>query len=397
MRIKIVFILSFFTFLWVSGQTAKELEATRKKITQEINKVERILFKKKKEKLNALDELNALEQKIEVRERLIKTILLESSSITQEIKLKEIEIETLKKQLASLKKEYGDMIYKSYKSKTQQNKLMFLLSSKNFNQAYKRLKYINQYAKFRERQGKEILTKRDDIISKTKKLKDQKNDKVRLLKNKKTEQNQIEEDKKLQKGLVQKIRREEGKYRRILSKKLREEKRIAKKMESVIRKEIAKSNKKEKKKSKVFLLNAERKQLATNFEKNRGKLPWPVDDGLVTRRFGVQSHPTLKRIKINSTGLHIETSKDNIAKSIFRGEVLAIQSVSEGRKSVMVQHGNYITAYNNLSDVFVRKGEKIDTGQRIGEIFTDKITGKTRLIFVLYKNLTRLDPEKWML
>lgn len=396
------FILLFFITYLLCGvnsfaQSRKQLERKRKLLTKEIKKVERILFQTKEKKSDALDDLKDLEHKIDIRNKLIKTILLESKSIATEIKENEREIRSLKKQLNALKKDYADMVFKTYKSKSQQSKTMFLLSSKDFHQAYKRLKYMNQYKEFRKKQGKQIIVKRELVERKTDTLKFQKFEKDKLLEFQKKEQKKIESEKKLQEELIAEIKKEESKYKEKLDKKHEEEKRIASKIDAIIRAEIAKSNKDKKKKAKVFLLNTEKKKLAASFEKNKGKLPWPVNDGLITRKFGVQRHPSLKSIKINSTGLHIQTSKDKTAKSIFKGEILAIQNLSEGRKSVMIQHGNYITAYNNLAKVFVKKGQKVQIGERIGEIFTDKITGKTKLVFVLYKNLTRLDPEKWML
>ena len=144
-------------------------------------------------------------------------------------------------------------------------------------------------------------------------------------------------------------------------------------------------------------IDAEAKVLAAKFELNKGKLPWPVTEGLIVRRFGIQPHPTIGGITVNSTGLHIVTKKGMEATCIFNGKVLAIQVTSEGRKNVLVQHGNYITAYNNLEKAFVKVGSKVVTGQKIGQIFTDKVTGKTTLIFVLFKNTKRLNPASWIL
>ncbi len=137
--------------------------------------------------------------------------------------------------------------------------------------------------------------------------------------------------------------------------------------------------------------------MANRFELNKGKLPWPVDSGLIVRRFGKQSHPTLSGITIQSTGLHIATSKGKTADCIFNGEVFLVLTQAEGKKSVMVRHGNYISAYNNLEKVYVKKGDPVKTGQSLGQIFTDKITGKTKLVFVLFKDSKRLNPASWIL
>ena len=144
-------------------------------------------------------------------------------------------------------------------------------------------------------------------------------------------------------------------------------------------------------------MSPEAKALATKFEKNKGKLPWPVKEGLVIRKFGIQPHPVFPGITINSTGLHFATPNGSEAKAIFDGEVLNVLVGSGGTKNVLIKHGNYITSYNNLQNSYVKKGDKISTGQNIGKIFTDKVSNKTKLVFVLFKNTTRLNPASWML
>ena len=208
----------------------------------------------------------------------------------------------------------------------------------------------------------------------------------------------VTSDKKQQEILLAQIKKKERKYKRELNAKVKTEKQLTSAIDKLIKEAIAKANaKKGVKKSTGFALTPEAKALAVNFEKNKGKLPWPVESGIITRRFGKQPHPTFKGITIESTGLHIATDKGNNAESVFKGKVLAVQTLAEKRKSVLVQHGNYITAYNNLENVYVSEGQEVNTGQILGKIFTDKVTGKTKLIFVLYKNTAKLNPQSWIL
>jgi len=396
--------ISILCFLLISlsaiGQTRKQLERKRKKLKTEMRQVNKLLFETKKKERNALEELKDFNQKIKVRKELIATINLESKILQKEIRKNEKELKKLNKKLADLKTDYADMIFKSYKSKSQQSRTMFLLSSKNFNQAYKRLQYMKQYTSFRKKQGKEIVVQTEIV----KKLKDslllKKQVKDTLVLSEKKQKKSIEDDKKNQEVLISKIKKSEKKYRRRLQRKQKEDRKIAKRIDKLIRDAIARSNRKRKKgtkKSSGFILSPEAKALAVKFELNKGKLPWPVKKGLVTRRFGVQKHPTMSGITINSTGLYIVTEKYAKAISIFNGKVLGVQLLSEGKKVVLVQHGNYITAYNNLEKIYVKKGDNITTGQNLGQIFTDKVTGKTTLKFVLYKNTKRLNPSSWML
>ena len=405
--------LTFISILCVAfsslSQTRKQLEKQRKQLKSEIIKVNKLIFDVKKKEKNALEDLRDINKKIDVRSKLIETINLEAKILENEIKTNEKELKKLNKKLAALKADYADMIFKSYKSKSQQSKTMFLLSSQNFYQAYKRLEYMKQYTSFRKKQGEEILVQTSLVTKLNDSLLFQKQIKDTLILSEQDEKIKIESDKKSQEKLISTIKKKEDKYKRDLTKKINQEKKVAAKIDKLIKDAIAKANriarakaKKLKTKTKPtkkneFILSPEAKALAAKFELNRGKLPWPVKESIITRRFGMQPHPTIGGITINSTGLHFTTKKGTYAESIFNGKVLGIQITSEGRKNVLIQHGNYITAYNNLESTLLKTGDKVVNGQKIGKIFTDKVSGKTTLIFVLFKNTKRLNPASWIL
>ncbi|MBA6156759.1 peptidoglycan DD-metalloendopeptidase family protein [Tenacibaculum sp. S7007] len=395
----ISFLCLFFIGFSSFGQNRKELENKRKKLKKEIVQVNNLLIKAKKKKSNALDDLKDLNQKINVRERLIETIELEAKSLAKEIKTNENQLKEYNNQLKKLKKEYADMVVKTHKSKSQQSKTMFLLSSKSFYQAYKRLKYMQQYSDYRKKQGEEIIVKAKEVEQLNDSLTQRKKAKEILISDEKDQKDKIESDKKSKESLVSKIKRQERKYKGDLKKKIREEKRIAARIDKLIRDAIARANKGKKrtstKKSSGLILNKAEEALRANFEQNKGKLPWPVN-GLITRKFGIQPHPTFSGIKINSAGLHIVTKPNTDAQSIFNGKVLALQTQSGGKKSVLVQHGSYISSYNNLENVYVKKGDIVKTGDKVGKVFTDKVSGKTKLFFVLFKNTTKLNPSQWI-
>ncbi|CAL2080453.1 murein hydrolase activator EnvC family protein [Tenacibaculum sp. 190524A02b] len=395
----ILILCLLFTSLSSFSQSRKELEKKRTKLEKEIKKVNTLLFKTKKKKTNALDDLKDLNQKITVRERLIETIELETEEIEKEIDKNKKQLKKYNTELNNLKKDYSAMVVKTHKSKSMQSKTMFLLSSENFYQAYKRIKYMQQYNDFRKKQGEEIIVKTKQIEKLNDSLNNRKRSKERLATKEKKHKEEIEGDKKDQEKLITTIKKQEKKYKRELIKKQKEEKKIAARIDRLIKEAIARSNRNKKKKGTKkaveFSLNAEEKKLRAKFELNKGSLPWPVK-GVVTRKFGVQPHPTFSGISINSPGLHIVAKQNSNAKSIFNGKVLVVQIQSKGLKSVLVQHGNYISAYNNLEKVFVKKGDKIKTGDKLGKIFTNKVTGKTKLSFVLYKNTKRLNPSEWI-
>ncbi len=399
-------LLLFLSVLPAFGQTKKALEIERKKLKKEITQVNALLSQTKKNQKNALESLEVLNQKIKTRLKLIKTINLEANLLAKDIQQNQQKLTKLNNELTALKADYAAMIYKSYKSKSQQSRLLFLLSSKNFYQAYKRLEYMKQYTSFRKRQGEAIVIQTATV----EKLKDslllKKKAKDTLILGELAQKKQIEFDKKNQEKLISAIKKKESRYKRQLQQKIRAEKKIAQKIDKIIKEEIAKANRLARAKLKVkpkkttkneFILSPEAKALVAKFELNKGKLPWPVKEGLVTRKFGVQKHPTIGGITLNSTGLHINTKAGMYAESIFNGEVLTIQRTAEGRKNVLIRHGNYISTYNNLENTLVNVGDTVKTGQKLGKIFTDKVTGETKLIFVLFKNTVRLNPSSWIL
>ena len=401
-RFYIPFLIFLLSTVCISGQTRKQLETQRKKLNLKIKKVNKLLFEAKNDQKNALVDLSALNQKIGVREKLIETIHLEVKLLSAEIVANENKIAKLNTRLSALKEDYASMIFKSYKSKSQQSRTMFLLSSRNFRQAYKRLEYMKQYASFRKKQGEEIMIQTDLVKQFIVSLNLQKQEKDTLILSENEQKNKIEQDKKNQEKLVSEIKKKEKKYKSELRKSIREEKKIAQKIDKLIRAAIARANRKtrvssNKTKKNEFILSPEAKALAARFELNKGKLPWPLRESLVIRRFGKQPHPTFSGITINSSGLHLVTKKGAYASAIFGGTVLAIQLTTERKKNVLVQHGNYITAYNNLENSLVKMGDTVTIGQELGKVYTDKVTGKTTLIFLLFKNTTRLNPASWML
>jgi septal ring factor EnvC (AmiA/AmiB activator) len=396
--ISILVFLFFTVSVTAQKKSRKQLEVDRNRIKKEIKMVNKLLFNAQKNEKNALEDLKDLNQKITIREKYIKTINLEVKSLSDEIIDKENDIQKLTIKLNKLKEDYATMIYKSYKSKSQQSRVMFLFSSKSFYQAYKRVKYMKQYASFRKKQGEDVAVLAKNFLQLKDSLLYQKKLKDTLLSNEEEQKLKIEDDKIDQQKLISQIKKQENKYKRELLKKEQEQKKISERIDKIIKDAIAKSNAlKGVKKSKGFSLTPEAKALAVRFEQNKGKLPWPVESGLIVRRFGKQPHPIYSGNFINSTGIHIATKKGSNAEAIFNGEILAIQTQSEGKKSILIRHGNYISVYNNLETVYVSNGEKVSTGQSLGKIFTDRITGKTKLIFVLSKNTTRLNPASWIL
>jgi len=274
---------------------------------------------------------------------------------------------------------------------------MFLLSSENFFQAYKRFQYMKQYTSFRKMQGEEIQVKTFELEALSDSLKVKKDQKQLLLNKQKKEQSVVEKEKKEQEIVLSQVKKKENKYERQIKEFIKEENRINAQIDKIIRDAIAASNNSAGgATSGTFVLTAEAKELASQFASNKGKLPWPVEKGYVSMYFGKQPHPIVTTATIESNGVRITTEEGSKARAVFNGTVLSVQILSGNKKAVLIQHGNYITVYKNLENVTVNTGDKVVTKQEIGTIFTDRVTGKTIIGFVLSKNTTTEDPSLWI-
>ena len=397
----ILFIFSLLLSVHVSAQKTKRqvLEARRVQNQKDQIYINALLSNTKRKEQNLLGDLSDLKDKIKTRQNLITAITNETKELGNEIYLNQLEINQNKRDLKALKKDYADMIFQSYKSKSQNNRIMFLLSSENFYQGYKRFQYMKQYTSFRKKQGEEIQLKTVKLQELTDTLSAKKELKQTLLSEEKKEKSAVEKEKKQQENLLTQVKRKENKYKKQIRKFQKEEARIDALIDKAIRNAIAASNKKsgiKTSKSAVFTLTAEAKVLASKFISNKGKLPWPVEKGYVSTYYGKQPHPIVKTATIQSNGVRITTNKGSKARAVFEGTVLAVQVMTGNKKAVLIQHGNYITVYKNLENIVVNTGDKIKTKQLIGTIFTDKITDKTILGFVLSKNATTENPKSWI-
>lgn len=399
-KFKSIFLVStLFISVAISAQNAKRenLEARKNQIKKEIIYLDGLLSKTKKTEKNLLGEVKDLNVKISKREELITVISHESAELGNEIYLNQLEINKNQRNLEALKKDYAQMIFKSYKSKSQNSRIMFLLSSENFYQGYKRFQYMKQYSSFRKNQAEEIQQKTTKILALTDTLVSKKKQKQELLSEKQQEQIVIKKEKQEQEGLLSKVKDKENKYKRQISQFQKEERKIDAQIDKIIRDAIVASNKNTSKPtSTTFTLTAEAKELASKFTSNKGQLPWPVEKGIVSTYYGKQPHPVVKTATIQSNGVRITTDSGSKARAVFEGTVLSVQVLGGNLKAVLIQHGDYITVYKNLESVFVNKGQKVKTKQEIGTIYTDKITGKTILGFVLSRNVTTENPASWI-
>ncbi|WP_286812106.1 MULTISPECIES: murein hydrolase activator EnvC family protein [unclassified Maribacter] len=396
-----VLLLLLFTSVNLIAQTSeqKALEEKREQLQSEIRDINRLLFAEKKEKGNVLDQMEALDKKITVRQQLIRVTNQQSNLLNRQINTNIRNIGKLKTELQEVKDEYAKMIQKSYQNKSKQNRLMFLLSSESFFQAFKRLQYMKQYTDYRKEQGAEILAKTDELSRLNADLNEERKLKEVLLAQNKKAKNQLFAEIQSQKALLGTIRKNESKYASAIEAKKKEARKIDQQIEKLIRSAIAASNKKSGSTSKntsKFVLTPEASRIASSFSANKGKLIWPVEKGIKSQGFGVYADPVYPGIKHQSNGVIIATDEGAKARAIFEGEVIAILAVPGGNKGVQIKHGNFISTYYNLSELYVKKGDKVSSKEELGIVYTNRNNGQTRLKFYLYQDTSRLNPEEWV-
>ena len=383
------FILSS-TFVFSQSDKQKKLEAQRQEILREIDKFKAFLTGKKKEERSEITLIEDLNYKVQRRKNLIRITNEQANLLTREINANQKEITSLRTQLQELKDDYAAMVVKSYKSKSEQSKVMFLLSSSNFKQAYKRLQNIKQ--------GEAIKTKTKELQELNIALSKQKEDKQKLIDENRIAKRQLEKELKEREVLMASIKADMSKFTAQIKKKRQEADRIDREINRLIREAIAASNKKAGKTNSTgkFVLTPEAKRLASSFEANKGKLGWPVTRGVIKGKFGKRRSLTDASVTNNYKSIQIATETNADVKAVFKGEVSEILIVKNGNPAVLIRHGNYLTIYMNLSKVYVKKGDKIETGQTIGQVFTNRLRGETLLGFRINKNNQVLNPEYWL-
>ncbi|MDB4620670.1 peptidoglycan DD-metalloendopeptidase family protein [Flavobacteriaceae bacterium] len=397
----IIALLSLMTFInSANGQDKrqKNLENQRKQLQEEIKQINKLLFSNEKQKKTVLTEVEDLTLKIDVRVRLIRVTNEQANRLTQQINVNQRSIDRQRKELKTLKEDYSQMILKSYQSNSGQSRMMFLFSSESFLQAYKRTQYLNQYISFRKKQGELIAEKTITLQQLNLDLLDQKLKKENLVKENKTAQQQYQKEQSNQQKLIKQLKKKERSFVSQIKKKQKKAEAINKEIQRLIREAIAASNRAAGKKTnaKAFTLTPEDQLISDNIIANKGKLPWPVEQGVVIQKYGKQPHPVVKTTMIQSNGVTIATPPSSEARAVFEGKVMSIIGFKGSNPTVLIQHGNYITTYSNLGEVYVVKGQKVKAKEKIGKVFTNPETGKTELKFSVFKNSSPTNPKGWL-
>lgn len=421
-KIVIIAFLLCSTFSWAQTSKQQELEARKEKIINAILQYNGLLNIEKKKEKSVLTEIKEKNARIRLSEKLISTNETQVQYIANDISKNQKLIKSLTKELEILKADYASMIVKAYKSRSQSSRIMFVLSSQNFYQAYKRIQYMKQYAGFRKSQAEEIKVKQQKLNQAIVALQAKKEQREKVIAQTAKEKEELEKQKQEKEKLVKIIQKDKKKYAAEIDKKEKEKREVDRQIKKTIADAIAAANKKAAEKAKAeakknntstttpnttkttpvastnsskFILTAEGKVDSDNFKANRGKLPLPVEKGYISLPYGDQPHPIHKNLTTHNSGVEITTQPGAYARAVFGGEVIQVQAIYANNYAVYIRHGDYITLYMNIESLNVSVGDKVSIKQKLGKIHTNS-DGKTTMKFIITQNTTTLNPSSWL-
>lgn len=376
----------------------RDLENKKKRLQKQIQYTNKLLDETKKSQRKSFKHIVIINKKINDREEIISTIRFQIRVLDRQVKEKNGEIALLQDELSTLKAEYAKMIYYAYKNQDAYSRLMFVFASNDFQQAYMRLKYLQQYSDYRHKQAELILEKKAELNENIQDLEAKKAEKRSLLTNEHSEKKTLSEEKLEKEKMFSKLQLKESKLKKDLKKKIIAERKFEQAILRIIQKEFDARNKGKdgKQRAQKLELTPEAKQLSKSFASNKGKLPWPVVKGIISEEFGVHPHPLMPNIKINNNGIDITTNKGSIARAVFAGEVKAIVNMPGSGKFILIRHGEYLTIYSNLNEIYIKVGDKVTTKQKIASIMYDAETATTVLHLELWKGKVKYNPKYWL-
>jgi septal ring factor EnvC (AmiA/AmiB activator) len=378
----------------VIAQSRQTLEEQRKKTLNEIDEINGFLKETQQTQKESLNKIILLNSQIKQYTLLISNTEKEIKLAGRQIDETLLQVKKLSNEVEKLKDEYAQMVFHAYKNKGKYDKLVYILSAKDFNEAYRRMKYFQQYSQFRAKQVSEITESRQQLDAVIKKLAQQKAQKEKLMTTQQKEFRQLEAVKGEQNEAIERLKSQEKKLRQQIAEKQRE----AQKLQQTINRMIAAEVKKNKGAAKTLYdrLTPSERLVSDNFNDNKGLLPWPTERGIITGFFGVNSDPLYKDIKINNSGIDITTVGNSEVRAIFEGVVTMISRIHGGNIAIMIRHGNFISVYANLVDISVKQGDNVKAKTVIGRVYTEKGMKTSILHFEIWEETNNMDPELWL-
>ena len=386
------------------------LQDKKAKIQKEIKLTNTLLQKANKEKNQSLTTLSTLNKQIQSRQEIIQMLDLEVKmasiqigNLKQQIQETQQSIVTQQDLLDTLKSEYALMIRHAYLNRNAYDRLAFVFSAQSYNQAFKRLRYLQEYSQFRQKQVEEIQLTEQKLNDELLALKRQKvllivakNEKTQSLKASQIEIGILDNEQSSQKNLLFKLRKKEKQLKKELQSKQSLAKELDKQIRKIIEEEIRLAKAKASKESDILALTPEEQELADNFTSNKGKLPWPVERGVIIERFGVQAHPVLRGIETFNNGVKITTEEGAIVRAVFEGTVSRIIDIPGAGKAVILSHGDYFSVYSNLLKVSVKRGQSVLHKEKIGTVLTKTNPKESITELQIWKGSEKMDPSSWL-
>lgn len=389
-------------FLLASGafaQTRQSLEEQRKQALKEIEETSSLLKEVEQNREKSVDKLNLLNAQVNQFNRLIGSINAEIAYTDRQIGEMSAKITQMNSEIEKMKDEYARLVDHAYKNRGQYSKLIYVLSAKDFNEAYRRMKYFQQYSEYRKKQVTEINIKQEELRIVIKQLEEQKTEKEKLLAEQRQESRKLETVKSEQNREVTNLRSQERRLRSQLLAQQQKQKRIQNEIEKMI---AADARKRAGTSANPYEnLTPEERLISNNFKSNKGRLPWPVERGVITSFFGTHAHPFIKGIYLENDGIDITTIGGADVRAVFDGEVSAVGGITGDNMFITVRHGNYITVYSNLVEVKVKLGAKVNVKETIGKVYTEKGAKTAILKFQIREETNKpppdkLNPEQWI-
>lgn len=369
-------------------QSVSSLKSQREKTLQELEQTKKMLEQTKKNETATVNKLNILSKDIQTRKRLISDLNYEILGLDQEMAQLTAKRDSLQNDLVSLKEDYARLVRETHYAIADESPLLFILSAKDFQQMLRRIRYMSEFQQFRKLQVARIENTQAEIDTQNELLLENKSGKEDALRVHKQQQDNLARDEKKQKAMLDQLKKKESDLRVQQRNQQKKADELNRKIEEMIAKEVQKGQGQK--------MSKEQTLIAGGFEKNRGRLPMPTENGFISGHFGVQAHATLDKVTVNNKGIYIKTTAGSKARAVYDGEVTST-FVMSGTYAVIITHGNYRTVYSGLSAINVKKGDKVKAKQQIGTIYTDPDQDNaTILFFQIWQDKNILNPENWI-
>jgi septal ring factor EnvC (AmiA/AmiB activator) len=380
----------------LQGQTKEELQNQRQRTLNDIKLTNELISKSKRAQQSTQGELELLNKQIQLRKDLMRTISREVNRLEKDINVNKETIRQKEEELKALKEEYGKLIYLAYKNNSGYDKMMYIFASDDFYQAWRRMRYLKDVAAYRQEQSTEIVETKALLIKKNEEIEAQKKDKLILLDEQKSEQASLDKDRKSKESALADLKSDEKGLKEKLKTYERKQRELNQAIEKLIAEELKRNRKADAPPG--FSLTPEEELSASNFTQNKGKLPWPVERGVVTSSFGTHAHPVLPGIQVTNNGIDIATESQAMVRALFEGEVSGIIEIPGQGLALVLKHGSYRTVYSNLKEVMVAKGQMVETKQRIGVLIDGEGRSEAHLEIwqVTSEGMKKLDPSTWI-